>query len=62
MRSTKDRRDNTADAVFPLEDSDHEVVLEDRRRKKERRLENLDMEERQLQLAEMPSPSSTKPR
>jgi hypothetical protein len=62
MRSTKDRRDSTADAIFPLEDSNHEVILEDRRRKKERRLENLDMDERQLLLSEMPSPSSIKPR
>ena len=62
MRSTKDRRDSTADAIFTLEDSNHEVILEDRRRKKERRLENLDMDERQLLLSEMPSPSSIKPR
>ena len=62
MRSTKDRRDSTAEAVFPLEDSNHEVVVEERRSNKERRLENLDMDELQLLLSEMPSPSNIKPR
>lgn len=62
MRSAKDRRNSTIDAVFPLEDSNNEVVLKNRRSKKERRLDNLDMEERQLLLSEMPSPASTKTR
>lgn len=54
MRSTKDRRDNASDPAFPLEDSDNELVMEDRRKKKDRRLEKLDLEERQLLLSEMP--------
>ena len=36
MRSTKDRRDNPTDPAFPLEDSDQELVMEDRRKRKER--------------------------
>lgn len=54
MRNTKDRRGNTGDPAFPLEDSDNELVMEDRRKKKDRRLEKLDLEERQLLLSEMP--------
>jgi hypothetical protein len=54
MRSTKDRRGNACDPAFPLEDSDNELVMEDRRKKKDRRLEKLDLEERQLLLSEMP--------
>ena len=54
MRSTKDRRGNPCDPAFPLEDSDNELVMEDRRKKKDRRLEKLDLEERQLLLSEMP--------
>jgi hypothetical protein len=54
MRSTKDRRDNATDPAFPLEDSDQELVMEDRRKRKERRLEKLALEERQLLLSEMP--------
>jgi hypothetical protein len=62
MRSTKDRRENTAGAVFPLEDSDQELVTEDRRKSKERRLDRLALEERQLLLSEMPWPAIRKPR
>lgn len=54
MRSTKDRRDNDTYPAFPLEDSDQELVMEDRRKRKERRLEKLALEERQLLLSEMP--------
>ena len=62
MRSTKDRRENTASAVFPLEDSDQEIVMEDRRKNRERRLDRLALEERQLLLSEMPWPAIRKPR
>ena len=62
MRSTKDRRENTTGAVFPLEDSDQEIVMEDRRKSRERRLDRLALEERQLLLSEMPSPAIRKPR
>jgi hypothetical protein len=62
MRSTKDRRDSAIDAVFPLEDSEHELIMEDRRKKKERRLDNMELEERQLLLSEMPWPAIRKTR
>ena len=62
MRRTKDRRENKAGAVFPLEDSDQELVTEDRRKSKERRLDRLALEERQLLLSEMPWPAIRKPR
>lgn len=62
MRSTKDRRGNAGDPAFPLEDSDNELVMEDRRKKKERRLEKLELEERQLLLSEMPWLTGRKPR
>ena len=56
MRSTKDRRARQAEPAFPLENSQHELVLADRRKRGERRLENLALEERQLLLSEMPCP------
>jgi hypothetical protein len=61
MRGPKDRRDGTADPAFPLEDSDQELVMEDRRRTRERRLEKMALEERQLLLSEMPWLISRKP-
>jgi hypothetical protein len=62
MRSTKDRRENTTSAVFPLEDSDQKIVMEDRRKRRERRLDKMELEERQLLLSEMPWPAIRKPR
>ena len=62
MRSTKDRRENKTGAVFPLEDSDQEIVMEDRRKNRERRLDRLALEERQLLLSEMPWPAIRKRR
>jgi hypothetical protein len=62
MRSPQDRRDDAANPVFPLEDSEQELVMEDRRKQKERRLEKLALEERQLLLSEMPGPVNRKPR
>ena len=62
MRSTKDRRGNASDPAFPLEDSENELVMEDRRKKKDRRLEKLELEERQLLLSEMPWLTSRKSR
>jgi len=56
MRHSKDRRDPHADTRFPLEDNQRELVLADRRKKSERRIENLDAEERQLLLSELPWP------
>ena len=61
MRSSNDRRDGTADPAFPLEDSDQELVMQDRRRSRERRLEKMALEERQLLLSEMPWLTGRKP-
>jgi hypothetical protein len=62
MRSTKDRRENTTSVVFPLEDRDQKIVTEDRRKCRERRLDRMALEERQLLLSEMPWPAIRKPR
>jgi len=54
MRHAYERRQQEAEASYPLEDSDHAFVTHDRRELSDRRLENLAMEERQTQLSEMP--------
>jgi hypothetical protein len=54
MRHPKDRRRTTVPTSFPLEDSSLELVTSERRRRKDRRLENLNEEERQMLLSEMP--------
>jgi len=53
-RNPKDRRHWRSSARFPLTDSENQLVTEDRRRRPDRRLNNLQVEERQLQLSEMP--------
>ena len=40
--------------MFPLEDSAHDFVTLERRKTRDRRLGNLEAEERQLLLSEMP--------
>ena len=60
MRHSKDRRDPRAAARFPLEDNERELVLAERRKTTERRIENLDAEERQLLLSELPWPTLSK--
>ncbi len=54
MRHPYERRDTNSVAGYPLEDSNHELVTQDRRQLSDRRLENLAMEERQMLLSEMP--------
>jgi hypothetical protein len=61
MRSPKDRRTSHATDLFTTEDTVHGQPHQERRHKSDRRLENLTLEERQLQLSEMPSPESNKP-
>ena len=56
MRSSKDRRGTDQIASFPLEDNDRERVFAERRKQRERRIDNLEEEERQLLLSEMPAP------
>ena len=58
MRHSKDRRGRNLIASLPLEDNDRERVLAERRKQGERRIDNLEDEERQLLLSEMPAPSS----
>jgi hypothetical protein len=54
MRHSKDRRHAKDTATYPLEDSNHDLVMSDRRKKRDRRLENMAEEEKQLLLSEMP--------
>jgi len=52
MRKGKDRRKPAASPAIPFEDLHPGAT--DRRKRPDRRLENLDAEERQLLLSEMP--------
>jgi len=61
MRDVKDRRSPRASALFPFKDNT-DVSQNERRKTSERRMENLDAEERQLMLSEMPAPTWRKPR
>lgn len=58
MRSTKDRRGPDSIACDPLIDNDRERVFAERRKLRERRIEKMEEDERQLQLSEMPAPIS----
>jgi len=55
MRSPKDRRASHAEDLFSPEENTLGQPLHERRQTRERRIENLSLEERQLQLSEMPS-------
>jgi hypothetical protein len=54
MRNQKERRHSHSIVTFPLEDSAHDYVTRERRKTRDRRLGNLEEEERQLLLSEMP--------
>jgi hypothetical protein len=54
MRNTKERRHSHTIVTFPLEDSAHDFIPSERRKTRDRRLSNLEAEERQLLLSEMP--------
>lgn len=60
MRSSQDRRNPYAVAQPSLEDNERERVLAERRKTADRRIENLDTEERQLLLSELPWPTLSK--
>jgi len=60
MRHKKDRRAPQATSLFPFRENG--TSQNERRKTSERRMENLDAEERQLMLSEMPSPTRRKPR
>jgi|GEM_PF-2868200 len=55
MRSQKDRRASHAEDLFKPEENTPGQPLQERRQTRERRIENLSLEERQLQFSEMPS-------
>jgi len=55
MRSPKDRRASHAQDLFNPEENALGQPLQERRQTRERRIENLTLEERLLQLSEMPS-------
>jgi hypothetical protein len=54
MRNSRERRHSHTIVTFPLEDSAHDFVASERRKTRDRRLSNLEAEERQLLLSEMP--------
>jgi hypothetical protein len=55
MRSPKDRRASHTEDLFNPEEDALGQPIKERRHTRERRIENLTLEERQLQLSEMPS-------
>ena len=54
MRDSKDRRVHHSAPVSPFENNGQKLVFSDRHGTAERRMENMAVEERQLQLSEMP--------
>jgi hypothetical protein len=54
MRNSRERRHSHTIVTFPLEDSAHDFVASERRKTRDRRLSNLEAEEKQLLLSEMP--------
>ena len=55
MRESIDRRQPHATSLYPIGDYEYEVTGVDRREIRDRRMENLTMEELQLLFSEMPS-------
>jgi hypothetical protein len=55
MRSPKDRRTSHTQGLFNPEENVLGQPLKERRHTRDRRIENLTLEERQLQFSEMPS-------
>jgi len=55
MRGSKDRRASHAEDLFNAEENALEQPHRERRHRRERRIENLTLEERLLQFSEMPS-------
>jgi hypothetical protein len=56
MRGTHDRRRPRPASLFPADVDEGEVTGVNRRKRCERRMEKLTLEERQLLLSEMPAP------
>ncbi len=61
MRSRKNRRRNPDSFRSSLENNGSTTVAGERRKLRDRRIENLDDDERQLMFSEMPSPTRRKP-
>lgn len=55
MRNPKDRRASPEEGLFYPEENVPGQPIKERRHRRDRRIENLSLEERQLQLSEMPS-------
>ena len=62
MRNQKDRRKAVAETPSTHADNGRGQLLKERRSGRERRLENMRLDERQLQLSEMPGLAPEKPR
>ena len=62
MRNPKDRRKAAAEAPSPYVDNGRAQLARDRRSGRDRRLENMQLDERQTQLSEMPGPTGEKER
>ena len=60
MRNPKDRRTPHADGLFNPEEYGQEQSSRERRHSRDRRMENLTLEERQLEFSEMPSLKTNK--
>ncbi|MGD2112235.1 MAG: hypothetical protein PVI50_02535 [Gammaproteobacteria bacterium] len=54
MKSRTDRRRIRTEAEDPLENNGRGKFARERRKRRDRRMENLELVERQLQLSEMP--------
>jgi len=61
MRNSTDRRHPHTTGLHPIDDNEIDVTDADRRKTRDRRMENLTLEERQLLLSEMPSLKPPKP-
>ena len=55
MRNSTDRRHPHTTGLHPIDNNEIEVFGADRRKIRDRRIENLTLEERQLMFSEMPS-------
>ncbi|MGB5178683.1 MAG: hypothetical protein WBP44_08160 [Gammaproteobacteria bacterium] len=55
MRDTNDRRQPHATSPYPVDDNPQQAAAAERRKIRDRRMENLSLEERQLLLSEMPA-------
>ena len=62
MRNQKERRQSASAPLSPNTDNGHARLLQERRSGRARRLENMSLDERQLQLSEMPGPTAERKR